>query len=108
MSRETLGDRHQSTLFIINHIGALLKAKGDLGAAEPLLRQALEGRREILGNRHPSTLSSIYHLGSLLEAKGDLAATEPLYREALEGQRHRPSAIGIRTRSDPSTTSACC
>ena len=65
----------------------LLKAKGDLAAAEPLLREVLEVRREILGNRHSDTLRSINNLGVLLYAKGDLAAAEPLYREALEVQR---------------------
>ena len=65
----------------------LLKTKGDLAAAEPLYREALEGRRETLGDRHPNTLTSIHNLGHLLHVKGDLAAAEPLYREALEVQR---------------------
>jgi hypothetical protein len=65
----------------------LLLAKGDLAAAEPLLREALEGRRETFGNRHPDTLISISNLGVLLKAKGDLAAAEPQIREALEGRR---------------------
>ena len=67
------------------NLGALLLAKGDFAAAEPLLREALEGLRETLGNRHADTLSSMNNLGMLLEDKGDLAAAEPLLREALEG-----------------------
>ena len=86
MSRETLGNRDPSTLFIINNLGALLKAKGDLAAAESLCREAMEGLRETLGDRHPSTLASISNLGRLLEDKGDLAAAEPLFREALKGR----------------------
>ena len=58
-----------------------LRAKGDLGAAEPLSREALEARRITLGNRHLSTLSSVNNLGRLLKDKGDLAAAEPLLRE---------------------------
>ena len=65
----------------------LLKAKGDLAAAEPLLREALEVQRETLGNRHPDALISISNLGMLLQAKGDLTAAESLLREAVEGQR---------------------
>ena len=61
--------------------------KGDLAAAEPLLREALEGQCQTLGNRHLSTLTSISGLGQLLMAKGDLSAAEPLLREALEGRR---------------------
>ena len=65
-----------------------MRAKGDLAAAEPLLREALEVKRETLGNRHPSTLTSINNLAMLLKGKGDLAAAKPLMREeALEGLR---------------------
>ena len=76
---------HRST----NNLGELLRGKGDLAAAEPLLRKALKVRRATLGERHPDTLISINNLGVLLQAKGDLAAAEPqaLLREALEGQR---------------------
>ena len=41
--REKLGNRHPSTLALINSLGMLLEDKGDLAAAEPLLREALEG-----------------------------------------------------------------
>ena len=64
--RETLGGRHPSTLWSMNNLGALLKAKGDLAAAELLCREVLEGQRETLGSRHPSTLYSIHNLGVLL------------------------------------------
>ena len=40
-------------------------AKGDLSAAQPLLREALEGRRETLGDQHPKTLAAIKNLGAL-------------------------------------------
>ena len=59
MQRETLGNRHPDTLTSIHNLGELLRAKGDLAAAEPLCREALEGMRETLGDRHPHTLSSI-------------------------------------------------
>ena len=36
--RITLGNRHLSTLSSVNNLGRLLKDKGDLAAAEPLLR----------------------------------------------------------------------
>ena len=64
----------------------LLQDKGDLAAAEPLYREALEVRRATLGNRHPDTLASIGNLGLLLKDKGDLTAAEPLHREAVEGR----------------------
>ena len=45
MQRETLGDRHADTLNSISNLGVLLQAKGDLAAAEPLSREALEVNR---------------------------------------------------------------
>ena len=81
------GDRHPNTLTSMNNLGTLLETKGDTAAAEPLLREALEGQRSVLGSQHPQTLNSICNLGALLDAKGDLAAAELLLREGLQGQR---------------------
>ena len=67
MSRATLGDRHPDTLASMNNLGGLLHAKGDLAAAEPLLRDALEGRCEVLGDRHPDTITSVNNLDVLLQ-----------------------------------------
>ena len=88
MSRATLGNRHPHTLSSINNLGSLLHDKGDLAAAEPLYREALEGQRKTLGNRHPATLNSIRNLGALLQAyyvvQGDLhlGAARRMLREA--------------------------
>ena len=52
MRRETLGERHPSTLTSISNLGMLLKEKGDLDGAEALYREALEGWcRATLGDR---------------------------------------------------------
>ena len=61
--------------------------QGDLAAAEPLCREALDARRATIGDRHPHTLNSIGNLGELLEARGDLTGAESLLREALKGRR---------------------
>ena len=93
---------HTHTEMRIENLGGLLQDKGDLAAAEPLSREALEVRRETLGNRHPDTLISINNLGILLKVKGDLAAAELLYREALEvrretlGDRHLSTLLSTR------------
>ena len=110
VQRETLGDRHPNTLTYTYNLGLLLKAKGDLAAAEPLCHEALEVRRETLGDRHPHTLASISNLGALLQAKGDLAAAEPLCREALWRCRARRSAQSAseHARLKTTTSSACC
>ena len=69
MSRKTLGNRHPSTLTSIGNLGILSYTKGDLAAAELLLREALEGQRKTLGDEHPGTLLSIDNLDQLLRNK---------------------------------------
>ena len=87
---------------------AVLRAKGDFAAAEPLLREALGVQRETLGDRHPHTLDLLNNLGRLLKEKGELAAAEPLSHVRRWRGGARSSALGTRTRSAPSVTSACC
>jgi len=73
---------HRSTILL------LLRDQGNLAEAEPLMREALDGRRHHLGNSHPDTLSSINNLAVLLQGQGKLAQAEPLMREVLDGRRH--------------------
>ena len=62
----------------------LLQAKGDYGAAEPLLLQALGAQERALGPEDPVTLSSVNSLAYLLRTKGDFDAAESLYRRVLD------------------------
>ena len=71
--RSTLGNRHIITLETINNLSTLLIEKGDLVAAEPLLREAMEGYRATLGDRSSAALGTMTNLGRLLRDKGDLA-----------------------------------
>jgi len=45
----------RGTSALINNLARLLQDMGELDAAEPLLREALQARRETLGDRHPGT-----------------------------------------------------
>ena len=47
--RETLGDRHPSTLISINNMGMLLEAMSQLEEAMPLYEEVLQVERETLG-----------------------------------------------------------
>ena len=76
-----------STLASINNLGLLFKAQGKLEEAEPLYREALEGKRATLGDRHLTPSASINNLGLLFQDQGKLEEAEPLFREALEGMR---------------------
>ena len=75
---EVHGPRHPHTLTLINNLGSLLQARGELEEAEPLYREALVASREVLGPRHPSTLKLINRLGRLLKARGELEEAEAL------------------------------
>jgi non-specific serine/threonine protein kinase/serine/threonine-protein kinase len=100
-ARTHFGNEHPSTMALINNLGSVVysmgqllyhqgklnEALGKLDAAEPLYREALEGRRRKLGDEHPSTLTSINNLSALLHARGKLDDAEPLIREALEARR---------------------
>jgi eukaryotic-like serine/threonine-protein kinase len=52
--------------------------------AEPLLVEALEGRRRALGNETPETLGTMASLGWLRVRCGMASEAEPLLRECLE------------------------
>ena len=63
----------------MTNLALLLEANGNLVEAEPLFRQALEGREASLGASNLQTLSSVHNLALLLEAQGEA-------QEALEAR----------------------
>ena len=64
--RETLGDRHPSTLTSIYNLGALLEEQGKIAEAIPLFTEVLEARVSLHGMAHEETLDSAKHLVKLL------------------------------------------
>jgi hypothetical protein len=48
----------------------LLQARARPSEAEPLMREAMQGRREVLGPRHPQTLNAMGNLADLLRQRG--------------------------------------
>ena len=77
----------RATSALINNVARLLEAAGKLGEAEPLYREAFEGRRETLGPTHPHTLTAMGNLAGLLHTAGKLHEAEHLLREALMRSR---------------------
>jgi hypothetical protein len=74
---------------LLRSVAKLLHSQGKFAEAEPLYREALEGRRRRLGPGDSATLTSLESLAGILQAQGKLAEAEPLYRKALEGRRRR-------------------
>jgi tetratricopeptide (TPR) repeat protein len=83
--RRTLGNRAHDTLASICSLGGLLKDRGKLDLAEPLLYEVLTMSRD--SNNVSNLVVSINSLCQLLQARGDLDVAEPLYREALAASR---------------------
>ena len=89
----------------LNNLHGVLKARGDLEAAEMVARQVLAMRRRLLGDQHPDTVQSIDNLAVTLAVRKDYRAAEPLTREAvagyenLVGPNHPDLAIALKNRS---------
>ena len=84
------GEKHATTLTLMNDLGSLLHDEQKLDEAERLFREALRLRREVLGDKDQATLTSVNNLGLLLKDKGDAASQNEalgLLREALEARR---------------------
>ena len=71
----------------MSNLAHLLVARGELGEAEPLLREALPAQRRVLGGEHLDTLFSTHSRALLLQAQGKRAKALELSRVALAGYR---------------------
>ncbi len=79
----------------LNELAMLHDRAGDLGAALPLFRKALEVREGVLGRWHPDTAESASNLGMHLRDMGD-------FQGALPHMRHAVLAMGrARGRGHP-------
>ena len=74
--RETLGDRHPSTLFSISLLADLLEKQGKLVEAIPLYTEKLEGRVLLYGMEHEATRHVAKRLVSTLRKAGQQEEAE--------------------------------
>ena len=91
-ARRTFGQRYPLVAAMLNNLGLVDQALGDLGAAEASFRAALnhlEGRAE-----DAVTAQAFHNLGWLLTLKGEYREAEPLLRKALS---LRQDALGTET-----------
>lgn len=85
----------------LHALAVLLRQTGDDGAAEPLVRAAVEIQVRFYGEEHAETLRGLNNLASLLEARGELGPAEDLYRRVLHlkrqtlGDEHEDVARGL-------------
>jgi len=75
--------RAEQQATLLNNLGALLDAQGDLVGARSYYARALAVRERVLGPEHPDTAGSLNNWGYLLDAQGDLAGARPYYERAV-------------------------
>lgn len=91
--RETLGSDHPDTVASLANSGMMLKEKGELDAAEPLLREALSSMQAFRagGDSDPKLLTELLicqaNLGSLKKERGLLQEAEGMLREAVTAMK---------------------
>jgi tetratricopeptide (TPR) repeat protein len=80
-SRDTGDERRPGELS--GAVGHALRRAGDLRAARPWYRHAVEVRENVLGLDHPDTAVALNDLVRLLRGLGELAAARPLCERAV-------------------------
>jgi tetratricopeptide (TPR) repeat protein len=74
----------EPTARLMNQLGGYWLNCGQSGAAEPLLRRALDIDTKSYGMEHPDVAADLNNLALLLQDSNSLAEAEPLLRRALE------------------------
>lgn len=64
-AEKSLGDRHSTTLNIMDELGTIRNHQGRFPEAEDLFQKAIKGRTEVYGPKHQETLCSIDNLGQV-------------------------------------------
>ena len=64
-------------------LGGYHQGRGDLAAAEPFFRRALDIRERVLGGDHPLTLGTLDNLAKAMVELGRLDEAEPMSRRVL-------------------------
>ncbi|MEM8961674.1 MAG: serine/threonine-protein kinase [Acidobacteriota bacterium] len=85
--RQHLSDPSSSTVTSLIALATVLRDRGDLAAAEPLLREALATGSTIHGDAHPRVATAQAALGELLLVGNRLDEAEPLLRRAHDTRR---------------------
>jgi serine/threonine-protein kinase len=114
-----LGENSRESADTLNDLGVLLKTKGDLEAAEALLRRATSIRRGVVAGDAPDTANdpalprkgrvdlatSLTNLAAVVKNRGAYDEAERLYAQALEifrtalGERHYRVAVCLNDRA---------
>jgi tetratricopeptide (TPR) repeat protein len=93
VQRELCGSEpHPDLAEVLNDMGYVLRASGDLDNAEKYYRESLAMYRRVLGDKHPYVATELENVAFTLQSKGDLAGAEALLGQALEIHRDQQGA----------------
>ena len=87
LARKTQGANAPDTLAALHNHASTVFASGDAAAAEPLARQAWQGRSKRFGAEHPLTLYSYNLLGAVQQQLGHTKEAETITRAVLAARR---------------------
>ena len=112
--QKLFGDQHPDTFSAMTGLGELYMRQGRYEKAQPLLDEAVRGRRRVLGAKHPETLEALSMLGTVFlqqQNYGDAArllkdttrdpATATWQRFGRAGRRNGRSICVLVTSSAP-------
>jgi tetratricopeptide (TPR) repeat protein len=102
LQRQVLGPVHEDIARTLQDLAKVTYENGDLKAAIPLMRQALDMQRRLNGTHPgPGLADAIQNLGMMLFYDGDYGAADQLFNETLAikrrvlGDRHPEVAITL-------------
>jgi tetratricopeptide (TPR) repeat protein len=80
---KSFGADHPRIAILVNNLGLVLQALGDLGGARAAFERALAIGEKTLGPDHPGLATRVNNLGEVLRAQGDLAGARAAFERAL-------------------------
>jgi tetratricopeptide (TPR) repeat protein len=83
ISEKAWGPGHYMTRTILNQLGLLFQAQGNLKDAKPLFERVLAANEEVLGSEDFFTVTTRNNLATVLHAQGDLEGARLLLERVL-------------------------
>lgn len=84
---ERLGSQPAASVVVVNNLASVLEERGDLAAAEALMRRSLAIRTAAFGERNLATARAMHNLARILEPQGRLDEARELATRAFELRR---------------------
>ena len=100
-------DAHPDTLDSINNLAVLLKDQGKYADAEPLYREALDGRRRELGDAHPYYGDSCYNFAIVFAEQKKFSEAASYFDQAAHAYEQSFGADHEKTRGARTKADAC-